>query len=70
MPLVLAAFFYPLLECLDLLERELAMRIGGRHFFIQVIGGDAIDEFAFGEVARHDGARAAFSFRPRIRLAV
>ena len=70
MAFVLAAFFDPLLEKFDLFGGEFTMRISGRHFFIGVIGGDAIDEFAFGEVARHDGARAAFEFRARISLAV
>ena len=63
MSFVLAAFLDPLLERLDLFRRELAVRIGGRHFFIGVIGGDAIDEFALREIPRHDGTRAAFQLR-------
>jgi len=70
MALVLTALLHPLFEQLDLFRRGLAMRIGGRHAFIGVCGGDAIDELALSEVARHDGARAAFPFRPRIRLAI
>jgi len=46
------------------------MRIGRRHFFIYVIGGDTVDQFALGKLTRHDGACAAFEFRARIRLAI
>ena len=46
------------------------MRIGGRHAFIGILGGDTIDELALGEVARHDGACAVLPFRLRIRLTV
>ena len=48
----------------------MAMRIGRRHFFICVIGSDTVDEFALGDLTRHDGACAAFEFRSRIRLAI
>ena len=48
----------------------MTMRIGRRHFFIRVIGGDTVDEFALGEFTRHDGAYAAFEFLARIRLAI
>ena len=67
---VLAAFLDPLLERLDLFRRELAMRIGGRHFFIRVIGGDAIDEFALVRVPGTMARAPPFNFRARIRLAI
>ena len=60
---VFAAFFDPSFEQLDLLGRKMAMRIGRRHNFIRVIGGDTVDEFALGEFTRHDGVCAAFEFR-------
>ena len=67
---VFTAFLDPLLQQLDLFGCELAMRIGGRHAFIGILGGDTIDELALGEVARHDGACAVLPFRLRIRLTV
>ena len=63
---VFATFFDPLLQQLDLFGCELAMRIGGRHAFIGILGCDAINEFTLIQITRYDGVTAALQFLPRI----
>lgn len=67
---ILTAFLNPLFEGCDLLLCQFVMRISRGHFFICIVGSDAVDEFTVREVARNNSDGATLQFLVRICLAI
>ena len=68
--LILGTSLNPLFEGCDLLLCQFVVRIGRRHFFIRIVGGDAVDEFTVREVAGSNSGGATLQFPVRICLAI